>query len=246
MAIKTLTILCIILIMLASPISAKLGSQTFSDINFNDDIITKSEIELSETKFSDPGILPDSPLYFLKKTKENVQLSFAFTDEEKSKVHLELSKKRLAEAKQLSEKNEDEEAKIAIEKHKEELEKSIEKTDDKLLEKEQKEIIDQGSIFLKYVIKEETSKITQQFKPVIELKPVETKELEEETKVEKPQAKQKSRKDSKEEIFTAPVPSEQTTTEEETASEEVEEEQKPSLNLIPSFNIAPQPYKKVE
>lgn len=79
-------------------------SQSFGkkDVNFQDDVITSTEIELAGT-LPDPGILPDHPLYFLKQAGERMMLFLAFNDEDKAGLHLGFAKARLAEAKQLVE-----------------------------------------------------------------------------------------------------------------------------------------------
>ena len=87
------------------PANAQLGSQSFGKSNFRDDIITQADIEAAHTTFSNPGILPDNPLYFFKRIKENVQLMFTFDNEQKARLHLELAKTRLAEAARLAEQN---------------------------------------------------------------------------------------------------------------------------------------------
>ena len=102
------TILCTILLLtfvVAVPTHAQLGSQSFGKFNFKDNIITKAEIEVAETTFSNPGILPDDPFYFLKEARENIQLMFTFDLEQRARLHLDLAKTRLAEAKVLAEKN---------------------------------------------------------------------------------------------------------------------------------------------
>jgi len=53
-----------------------------------------------------PGlILPDSPLFFLDKLKQNARLFFAFTPEAKAKVHTEIAGERMAELRLMLAKN---------------------------------------------------------------------------------------------------------------------------------------------
>lgn len=100
-----LSLVLFIAIVLTIPAYAQLGSQSFGKSNFSNGTITKAEIEAAATTFSNPGILPDNPFYFFKRAKENIQLFFTFSAEDRAKLHLELAKTRLAEAKSLIEQN---------------------------------------------------------------------------------------------------------------------------------------------
>ncbi len=95
----------------------------FSTIYAQEAEATEAEIESAETEFSNPGLLPDHPLYFFKKIKERVQLFLVFDDEGKAKLHLHLAKTRLAEAKRLIEKNKTMEAEDILEEYNLELER---------------------------------------------------------------------------------------------------------------------------
>jgi hypothetical protein len=81
--------------------------------------------QAQEKDLPDPGILPDSPFYFLKIIFENIGDFFTFGDEAKAERALELSGKRLAEAKALMEKGDTETAQAAIAAYQEQLEKSL-------------------------------------------------------------------------------------------------------------------------
>lgn len=91
----------VVILSSVSPVYA-LGSQSFPVINYNDDVLTDAEIEAAETTFSDAGILPDNPFYFLKRFAEGIRLFFTFDGESKAKLHLDFAKTRLAEAKKLA------------------------------------------------------------------------------------------------------------------------------------------------
>ncbi len=96
-----------------SPAYAQLGSQAFPTASHSN-VATEANIELAQTVFSDPGILPDHPLYFMKRIGEKMRLFFTFNQAEKAKLHLDFAKTRLAEAKTLVNENKTEKAKQAI------------------------------------------------------------------------------------------------------------------------------------
>ncbi|MGM0439459.1 MAG: DUF5667 domain-containing protein, partial [Patescibacteria group bacterium] len=78
----------------------------------------------------DPGMLPDHPLYFVKRGAESVGTFFSFGDEAKANRHLELSEKRLAEIKALAEKEDGSElAEKVLERYQEQMDKAIERAE---------------------------------------------------------------------------------------------------------------------
>lgn len=99
----------------ASTAHGQLGAQTVARINYSDNVLTEAEIEAAETAFAEPGLLPDHPLYFLKRLGEGVRLLFAFDGASRAKLHLEFAKARLAEAKQLIKENKTEKADETLE-----------------------------------------------------------------------------------------------------------------------------------
>lgn len=105
-----------------APVSAQLGAQSFPRIDFSDDIVTDAEIDIAETEFSDPGMLPDHPFYFLKRLGEGIQSFLTFEKEGKARLHLSFAKTRLAEAKKMIEQNKPEEARAALDAFGSELE----------------------------------------------------------------------------------------------------------------------------
>ncbi len=100
---------------------ADLGSQVFAAINFSDDQITSAEAEAVRTMFSDPGWLPDHPLYFVKKIFEGVRMMLTFDSSQKADLHMEFAKTRLAEAKAMADKNKTKETRRAVEEFDEEI-----------------------------------------------------------------------------------------------------------------------------
>lgn len=111
-----------ILAIMASPSYALLGGQSFGRVDFDDDEITEAEIEIAETTFSRPGVLPDNPLYFLKRINEGVSVALTLDEEERNMLHLEFAKKRIAEAKKLVEENKIDKAVEQIESFEKEIE----------------------------------------------------------------------------------------------------------------------------
>lgn len=100
--------------------NAQLAGQSFAEIQFNDSVITAAELEAAETSVSDPGISPESPFYFIKRLGEKARLSLS-GKEEKARLHLAYSRKRLAEAKLLIETNRTERAEKLIEEYDSEM-----------------------------------------------------------------------------------------------------------------------------
>lgn len=71
--------------------------------------------QTTDTDLPSPGILPDSPIYFLKPLSEKVRGMFIFGEDNKALYALTLVDKRLSEAKALSDKGKDDLAGDAIE-----------------------------------------------------------------------------------------------------------------------------------
>ena len=112
----------LIAILLVSPAYAQLGSQSFPKTDSGSGVSSEAELELAETTFSEPGLLPDHPFYFLKQFKEKIQLIVTFDEKEKTKLHLKLAKTRLAEAKVLLDKNKTKEAEESVKDFSREIE----------------------------------------------------------------------------------------------------------------------------
>lgn len=76
------------------------------------------------------GILPDSPFYFLKNWKEQIQTFFTFGAENKAKQFLHLADVRLAEYKKMIEKGKTEIAQKTLEKYEKQLNRALEIADE--------------------------------------------------------------------------------------------------------------------
>ena len=77
-----------------------------------------------------PGLTPDSPFYFLKVWKEQIQLFFTFGAENKTKQYLHLSDIRLAEYQKMIEKGKTEIAQKTLDKYEKQLNRAIEITEE--------------------------------------------------------------------------------------------------------------------
>ena len=78
----------------------------------------------------EPGMLPDSPFYFLKSWSEGIGTFFTFGDEAKAERFLNLSEKRLAEANALAVKGKPEIAEKAIGRYQEQLSRALSKAEE--------------------------------------------------------------------------------------------------------------------
>tara|TARA_Y100000310_G_C20679389_1_gene815013 strand:- start:646 stop:1425 length:780 start_codon:yes stop_codon:yes gene_type:complete len=88
---KKIISLLIILVLAISPVLAQ--------EELEGEGITNSEEEtIKVIKLEDPGALPDSPFYGLKKFGEKVGLAFSFSEESKTEKRLEYAERRIAEA----------------------------------------------------------------------------------------------------------------------------------------------------
>jgi len=76
------------------------------------------------------GIAPDSPLYFLKTWKENIQLFFTFGAENKAKQFLRLTDIRLAEYQKMIEKGKTEIAQKVLDKYEKQLNNATQKIEE--------------------------------------------------------------------------------------------------------------------
>ncbi len=166
---KTVGLLLAVLVVFITPVFAGLGSQSFANINFDDDVVTDEEIETAETSFSQPGMLPDHPLYFLKRFSENIMLLFTFSQEAKAKLHLQMAETRLAEAVAMAENNKIKEAEGAIGDFSSELNnfddarKGIGSAASSIA-KETENVLEKSALVLRVV----SEKVPEQAKPAIE------------------------------------------------------------------------------
>jgi len=74
-----------------------------------------------------PGATPDSPFYFLKTWKEQIQTFFTFGAENKAKQYLHLSEVRLAEYQKMIEKGKTDIAQRTLDKYNEQLGRALQK-----------------------------------------------------------------------------------------------------------------------
>ena len=79
---------------------------------------------------ADPGVLPDSPFYFLKSWSESIQLFFTFDAERKAEQYLHLAEVRLAEYEKMLEKGKEEIATLTLEKYGSQLERALAKAEE--------------------------------------------------------------------------------------------------------------------
>ena len=72
-----------------------------------------------------PGMLPDSPFYFMKSFFEGIGTFFAFNDLAKAERFLNLAETRLAEAKALAEKGKSQLAERSVERYQEQINRAL-------------------------------------------------------------------------------------------------------------------------
>jgi len=91
-------------------------------------LLDSSQKEITSIgEVSDPGILPDSPLYFLKTWKRNIQLFFAFTPEKKAELELKFANEDVLVIQKLTEKGKYNIAEKLSEKYQKRIQKATEK-----------------------------------------------------------------------------------------------------------------------
>lgn len=78
-----------------------------------------------EAELSDPGLTPDSPLYFLERISEGIGTFFTFGDLKKAERYAALAAERVAEAQAVVEKGKPEFAEKTLERYEMQLNKSI-------------------------------------------------------------------------------------------------------------------------
>jgi hypothetical protein len=110
-------------------------------------IVTGIAFAQATSTLPDPGTTPDSPFYFLKTWREQIQLFFTFNAEQKAQQYIHLSEVRLAEYKKMIEQGKTDIAQKVLDKYQEQLDRATEKA---------KELKDKGKD-----IKDITSKIEE-------------------------------------------------------------------------------------
>jgi len=83
-----------------------------------------------DSNLPSPGILPDSPFYFLKIWKEAIQNFFTFGAENKAKQYLHLADVRLAEYQKMTEKGKTEIAQKTLDKYEKQLNHALQKIEE--------------------------------------------------------------------------------------------------------------------
>ncbi len=86
-------------------------------------------VQAQTNDLPDPGMLPDSLFYFLKSWTEGIGTVFTFGEGKKAERFLNLSEKRLAEAKALIERGSMEHATRTIERYEEQLERAMQRAE---------------------------------------------------------------------------------------------------------------------
>lgn len=86
-------------------------------------------IEAQANDRADPGMLPDHPMYFMKSVSESIGTAFTFGKVNEAERALELSEKRLAEARALAADGKSDEAENAVERYQAELDRALTKAE---------------------------------------------------------------------------------------------------------------------
>jgi len=124
------------------------------------------------TDLPDPGLTPDSSLYFLKEWKESIQTFFTFGAENKAKQYFHLAEVRLAEYQKMLEKGKTEIAEKTLKKYEKQLGHALDKLNQ--AEEKGKDIKDLGQKVEQAVTKhlevleENLQKVPEQAKKGIE------------------------------------------------------------------------------
>jgi len=119
---KSLAYVLILAALAVAPANAaSIGAQTFPRPNLTDNYNSPADYSVVETEFSDPGMLPDNPFYFLKRFSEDITLAFA-PQADKVRVRMSIAHTRLAEAKSLLEENKSKEAEDSLDEYETDLE----------------------------------------------------------------------------------------------------------------------------
>src|SRR3989344_6040694 len=96
-----------------------LGMASFARANHHADVLGVSTSVLGASippTVEGPGyLLPDSPLFFLDKLKQNTRLFLAFTPENKAKVYADVAGERLAELRFMLAKHNEDNVRVALE-----------------------------------------------------------------------------------------------------------------------------------
>lgn len=86
--------------------------------------IAHAQTSTQAEALKDPGILPGSPLYFVKNISESIGSAFTFGATNKAKRNVKMAQKRLSEAKALAERGNADRASSTIERYRSQLERA--------------------------------------------------------------------------------------------------------------------------
>jgi|GEM_PF-3879909 len=140
------------------PASAQLGTQTSPRLDYSDSSLSGIEMDDAESTFSQHGILPDHPLYFMKRFAESIQVLLAPGPEEKARLHLAFAKTRLAEARKMIEIGKTSAASQAVEDFNREIDavKRAEESDDDApaIAEETKDVLEKSKVVLQIALDE--------------------------------------------------------------------------------------------
>jgi len=129
-------------------------------------------VQAQTSDLPEPGMLPDSPFYFLKSWSEGIGTFFTFGDVAKAERFLDLSERRLAEADALVEKGKPEVAGKAIGRYQAHLDRALTKAEeakakgldtDEVLAK-----VAEATLKHQAVLADVYEKVPEQAKPAIE------------------------------------------------------------------------------
>jgi len=132
-------------------------------------------ISAQETELPDPGLTPDSPFYFLEIIAEEISAFFTFGDLKKAEMYATLATERIAEAKDMAEKEKPKFVEKALKRYEKQLNESMVRAEKAMnkgkdFEKVMEAIAKAGkaiSVHLE-VLAEVYEKVPEQAKPTIE------------------------------------------------------------------------------
>jgi hypothetical protein len=99
-----ITIAAMLIIAMASVAHAQ-AAQSFPHNSIDSNQLTRADVDSVQSEFSDPGMLPDNPFYFVKIISEKLRLMFTLNDNDRTQLHLDNARTRLAEARSLMAEN---------------------------------------------------------------------------------------------------------------------------------------------
>jgi len=101
-----LTIICFMLVSILSVLGQITTAQETVP-GIIQDVELDENVEASDLEVSEPTLLPDSPLYFLKNWGREIRVLFTFNQIKKANLRLRFSAEKLLELRKLTEKTQD-------------------------------------------------------------------------------------------------------------------------------------------